>query len=415
MSTASESSESEHTLPRPELNPLLNPTLAEHMGRWAEVYFTSPPEKREEAVLELLRELEAGNNGRATAAPAAEGEPKQATPGFSPAEETRGVSSARIRTPSVRCNRCGHDNPVTHQFCGMCGASFTQGASQSFRTDSPYGQHTGEMESVPGRVPETAYEAVHEPGVDEPPPAHYTRRSDPYDLSMLQGLREREIDDYEYEERSSPPYRFYIGAVLAMLLVLLSYMAWRSGQTPQASHQASAPPPPAATENIPAPPSSPAPAATAAPSNPPKATGPAASASSNGAVEAPRPATAENPNTKPLGVGMHPQASPVPSPATSAEPPLTEGSGAAELATAERYLTGSSGQGRNSAEAAKWLWKAMAKHNGPATLQLADLYLKGDGVPKNCDQARVLLDSAAIRGMKGAGERLRNLQAFGCQ
>jgi TPR repeat protein len=41
--------------------------------------------------------------------------------------------------------------------------------------------------------------------------------------------------------------------------------------------------------------------------------------------------------------------------------------------------------------------------------------LKGDGVSKNCDQARVLLDSAARQGMAGAGERLRNLQAFGCQ
>ena len=69
---------------------------------------------------------------------------------------------------------------------------------------------------------------------------------------------------------------------------------------------------------------------------------------------------------------------------------------------------------RNSVEAAKWLWKAMAKHNGSASVLLADLYLKGDGVPKNCDQARILLDSAALRGTKDAGERLRHLQAFGC-
>ena len=46
-------------MPRPDLNPLLNPLLAENMGRWAEVYFTSAPERREQAVLELLRELEA--------------------------------------------------------------------------------------------------------------------------------------------------------------------------------------------------------------------------------------------------------------------------------------------------------------------------------------------------------------------
>jgi TPR repeat protein len=89
--------------------------------------------------------------------------------------------------------------------------------------------------------------------------------------------------------------------------------------------------------------------------------------------------------------------------------------GGEELAVAQRYLRGVGGQRRDAAEAAKWLWKSIAKHNSEATLLLADLYLKGDGVSKNCDQARVLLDSAARKGMAGAGERLRNLQAFGCQ
>ena len=59
MASSTERSEDERALPRPELNPLVNPLLADNMGRWAEVYFTSPPEKREEAVIELLRELEA--------------------------------------------------------------------------------------------------------------------------------------------------------------------------------------------------------------------------------------------------------------------------------------------------------------------------------------------------------------------
>ncbi|MGE5083028.1 MAG: hypothetical protein ACM3ND_08990, partial [Acidobacteriota bacterium] len=89
--------------------------------------------------------------------------------------------------------------------------------------------------------------------------------------------------------------------------------------------------------------------------------------------------------------------------------------GAEELAVAQRYLNGANGQRRDTAEAAKWLWKSIAKHNGQATLLLADLYLKGNGVPKNCDQARILLDSAARKGVSGAGERLRNLPAFGCQ
>ena len=82
---------------------------------------------------------------------------------------------------------------------------------------------------------------------------------------------------------------------------------------------------------------------------------------------------------------------------------------------AQGYLNGTNGQGRNSSEAAKWLWKAIAKHNSEASLLLSDLYLKGEGVSKNCDQARVLLDAAALQGVKDAGVRLRHLQAFGCQ
>src|ERR1700722_18988404 len=57
-------------LPEPELNPLLNPLLAAHMGRWAEVYFTSPPEKRAQAVSDLVRELRGGSSiERASAQP----------------------------------------------------------------------------------------------------------------------------------------------------------------------------------------------------------------------------------------------------------------------------------------------------------------------------------------------------------
>ena len=46
MSTKTDHPDGPSILPEPELNPLLNPLLGQHMGRWAEVYFTSPPEKR---------------------------------------------------------------------------------------------------------------------------------------------------------------------------------------------------------------------------------------------------------------------------------------------------------------------------------------------------------------------------------
>jgi TPR repeat protein len=158
----------------------------------------------------------------------------------------------------------------------------------------------------------------------------------------------------------------------------------------------------------------------------------AAPANSSSAVE-PQPTAAAKSTTKPTtpkpaespkqsenaARGMHtPAATVTPGSqpaADNVELQGSQGSGTDELVMAQRFLHGSSGQARDSAEAAKWLWKSIAKHNGPAMLELADLYLKGDGVSKNCDQARVLLDSAARRGMAGAGDRLRNLQAFGCQ
>jgi len=62
LARPTDGTESDSNLPQPELNPLLNPVLGQHMGRWAEVYFTSPPEKREAAVLELLRELRSNSN-----------------------------------------------------------------------------------------------------------------------------------------------------------------------------------------------------------------------------------------------------------------------------------------------------------------------------------------------------------------
>jgi hypothetical protein len=101
--------------------------------------------------------------------------------------------------------------------------------------------------------------------------------------------------------------------------------------------------------------------------------------------------------------------SPPPPPAT-AEPGTDEvEGGVAELALAEKLLSGTTGA-RNSAAAASLLWKAVGKENKTAILLLSDLYAAGDGVPKSCDQARLLLDAALRKGTPGAANRLQNLQ-----
>lgn len=87
--------------------------------------------------------------------------------------------------------------------------------------------------------------------------------------------------------------------------------------------------------------------------------------------------------------------------------------GSIELAMAEDYLMGKS-TSRNSQEAAKLLWKAVAKENTTAALLLSDLYKAGDGVPKSCDQARLLLTAAARKNVAEATARLRALETSGC-
>jgi len=67
----------------------------------------------------------------------------------------------------------------------------------------------------------------------------------------------------------------------------------------------------------------------------------------------------------------------------------------------------------DSAAAAAWLWKATAKGNPDAPVRLADMYIKGDGVPRSCDQAVVLLKSAASKPSARARNRLAALYATG--
>ena len=58
---------------------------------------------------------------------------------------------------------------------------------------------------------------------------------------------------------------------------------------------------------------------------------------------------------------------------------------------------------------------AVEKGNSTAEMTLADLYLRGDGVTRNCDQARVLLSAASSKGNPEAMQRLQELNRNGCR
>jgi zinc-ribbon domain/Sel1 repeat len=99
---------------------------------------------------------------------------------------------------------------------------------------------------------------------------------------------------------------------------------------------------------------------------------------------------------------------PLPPPAQDKEPEVAiKGSvpGAAEMAKAKHAS--------DAAAQAAWLWKATAKGNPDAPVLLADMYIKGEGVPRSCDQAVVLLKTAAVNEDVRACNRLASMYATG--
>lgn len=73
----------------------------------------------------------------------------------------------------------------------------------------------------------------------------------------------------------------------------------------------------------------------------------------------------------------------------------------------------SSSQDR-SAEVTR-LWSEVTSGDSSAEVDLARLYVRGEGVPRNCLQARVLLRAAAKNGSAEARQQLKRLRSSGCR
>ena len=446
-------------LPEPELNPLLNPLLAAHMGRWAEVYFTSPPEKRAQAVSDLVRELRGGSSiERASAQPVVAwptvAQSKATLPSVDKtlaksqaAEPARAVSENLPPSPSSppvadlrrTCSECSAENSAEQNFCGMCGAplqSLRQPQESTRPEESKF--HATEVASgASWNEPQSLSQP--ESAISGYPAAYPAERSLSFGGYTHHDSREPEwsvpdADLPSFAVESEPVsyrYRLYIGIAIALLLGGLLYKAWRG--TPGSSGDT--------TESVPsrvipaepsrAPPTEPsratsAPAAATAgqPASRRNVLPTEAAAGATPAAAAPAAGrTAESQNQQTASpTDQAPKAARAASPrivpvaANSSEPVASDQNGEEELSTAEKYLNRTNyGGARDNQEAAQWLWKAVGKGNLTATMTLSDLYLRGDGVPKSCDQARLLLVAAARKGKASAAERLRNLQAFGCQ
>jgi hypothetical protein len=70
---------------------------------------------------------------------------------------------------------------------------------------------------------------------------------------------------------------------------------------------------------------------------------------------------------------------------------------------------------RSEGESVASLWDAVQGGSVAAEMSLAEHFARGDGVAKNCDQARVLLKAAAGKGNREARLRLYQLESGGCQ
>jgi PilZ domain len=99
----------------------------------------------------------------------------------------------------------------------------------------------------------------------------------------------------------------------------------------------------------------------------------------------------------------------------SSLPPETgQETGLAEYSRAMQLLHGTHSDADTS-EAVRLLWISVEKGNPSAELTLADLYWHGQGVGRNCDQARILLSAAARKGNADAQKGLKRIQQEGCE
>jgi hypothetical protein len=126
--------------------------------------------------------------------------------------------------------------------------------------------------------------------------------------------------------------------------------------------------------------------------------------------------------------GSNAQAPPLSKP-KNVTPPMTQGTSisrsapvtepSTEPGQAEYLQAMQISRGKNPSysqgAAVKLLWAAVEKGNPSAELALADMYWHGKGVPRNCDQTRILLTAASRKGSAEAQRKLQEFQQEGCE
>jgi hypothetical protein len=379
-------------LPNPELNPMINPMLGRNLGRWAHVYFTSPPDKREEAVTELLRELES-ERSETPSRPSPESisrirEREQSTKDF---KDFLGRSESMFSEPAepghlfsqipdqpharaeLLCPDCSHMNLGDQKYCGHCGSLLSADAQDISLAGSTH-RHN---------------------------PAHVH--------DDTQWLRERALSSFEQYDGSTRSSGWkHLVLIVLILSAGFAYMRWVQSRPSlaTASKPASTSETASAAETV---------AQTAEPAKPllDRGTNPGPKQLAKvkpAADDAAQPPVKQNPVPAALrSKEIDAKSSDVPPPAGMTAPGSYE-----DLLLAQQYLEGRTAA-RNAPQAARLLWRAVAKQNSDAAVLLSGLYARGDGVPKSCDQARLLLVAAAKKGSAPAAQQLRTFDSYTCR
>jgi hypothetical protein len=359
-------------LPREELNPVTNPLLAQNLGRWAQAYFTNPPEKRERAVMDLLQQLA--------------GDAPETVPAVSQVH--------KVLKPLVGpvCARCQHSNHSGVLFCGLCGEALPADTGRSVRRA---GERSPEQPNLAGGKQAAG-------GDPQPGEAGIAEAPDPALLPAV----------FRSEPAARRVHLTFGRAGIAVVIILAGLASWRwMSQRPAPPSNSGAPPKAATLVH-----QKPNPSAQAQRSPHAQKIVGASSRTTQASRVHTNPGSGEQSSNTTFAGVISPSSklALVTNPtSTSLSQAVEIGPGTPDLLRARKFLAGKNGD-RDPGEAAKWLWKAVAMGNASAAMLLANLYVSGDGVPKNCDQARLLLGAAA-RNSAAAGEELQRLETSGCQ
>ena len=295
----------------------------------------------------------------------------------------------------LRCEACGRENPEENRFCGQCGAALSRPAPPSRREE-------------PRTVSGPSFL-----GLGEPEPYRYE-------------------DDEEEVERSS-----WRGWVALALLLVVGGLVWKQWQYSAALHSEPQDNRPSAVQSEPAAPSAAEPAPDAAKEEAARpaegntqdqaATGETepetAKPDSDSAETTTEEARKENDAAPAEEQPSEPSAAEVSEEHLAdklekermakgggeqepAKPAATESD--ADLAIARRALAAG-----DTEEGVRRLWASTSKGSSIAPVLLADMYLKGENVERSCEQALVLLNSAARRQNAQARARLGQMYAEG--